>query len=52
MSTVAIYSEGSSDTKVFNWLTLSEKAFIFDRFILPALQLIDSNQLKQINCNY
>jgi hypothetical protein len=49
MSTVAIYSEGSSDTKVFNWLMLSEKVFIYDRFILPALQLIDPNQLNQIN---
>ena len=37
MSTVAIYSEGSSDTKVLNWLILSEKVSISDCFILPPL---------------
>ena len=48
MSTVAIYSEGSSDTKVFNE---SKKGCIYEIFILSPLQAIDSNQLIQINCN-
>ena len=49
MSTVAIYSEGSSDTKVFNE---SKKGYIYDIFTLSPQQEIDSNQLKQINCDY
>jgi len=49
MSTVAIYSEGSSDTKVFNE---SKKGCIYDIFTLSPLQVIDSDQLKQINCDY
>jgi len=46
MSTVAIYWEGRSDTKLF---IESKKIFIYNDFTQSPLQLIDINQLNQNN---